>query len=334
MLLASCLGVVVAGIIVLFVFFSMLGGLVSSVSDAFGSKDTATTKAKKISSGSVLMLDLSGMINDTKTGDFYSDLPFGKGDKKQKNFPLHEIIKAINIATEDPKIEAIVLKLERAGMGFATAQELREHLDNFRKSGKEIFAYAERYGYGNYYVSSVADKVYLNPYGMINISGLSSTTLFYSGILKKLGVEMQVFKVGTFKGAVEPYINSKLSDANKMQIQTYLDGLWSSTKADIAQSRNIHPDSIQAFADRGDCSTLLKRLFAFSLWTRSSMAQTSMRSSLRTSWGTEKRRLTTSLWEMCLHLQGRVSERWGMSLSSLPKVPSWTRILSMCHSQP
>lgn len=251
MLLASCLGVVVAGIIVLFVFFSMLGGLVSSVSDAFGSKDTATTKTKKISSGSVLMLDLSGMINDTKTGDFYSDLPFGKGDKKQKNFPLHEIIKAINIATEDPKIEAIVLKLERAGMGFATAQELREHLDNFRKSGKEIFAYAERYGYGNYYVSSVADKVYLNPYGMINISGLSSTTLFYSGILKKVGVEMQVFKVGTFKGAVEPYINSKLSDANKMQIQTYLDGLWSSTKADIAQSRNIHPDSIQAFADRG-----------------------------------------------------------------------------------
>lgn len=251
MLLASCLGVVIAGIIVSILFFSMLGSFVSSMSDMFGSSEQPAVKAKKIPDSSVLMLDLSGEIKDIKSPDFYNDLPFGGGDKKTKNFPLHEVIKAINIATEDPKIEAIVLKLEHASMGFATAQEIREHLDNFRKSGKPVYAYADRYGYGNYYVSSVADRLYLNPYGAINISGLSATTLFYTGILKKIGVEMQIFKVGTFKGAVEPFMNTKLSDANKMQIRTYLDGLWTSTKDAIAESRNIAPDSIQAFADRG-----------------------------------------------------------------------------------
>ncbi|MDO4771267.1 signal peptide peptidase SppA [Porphyromonas sp.] len=248
MIAASCLGVVVASVIVFFLFFTMLGSFISSITASFSSPD-APAKVKKISEGSVLLLDLSGNINDRKTSDFYSD--FSLKSSKDKNYPLHEIIKSIEIATKDPKVEAIILKLEKSSMGFATAQELRKHLDNFRKSGKPIYSYSDRYDFGNYYVSSVADKVYMNPYGFLNISGLSSTTIFYPGILKKVGVEMQVFKVGTFKGAVEPFVNTKLSEANKMQIQTYLDGLWNSTKEDIATSRGILSDSIQAYANRG-----------------------------------------------------------------------------------
>lgn len=251
MLFASCLGVAIAGLLLLFFFFSMLGSLVTSVSKQFGDSKTETAKVKKYSDRNVLLLDLSGTIGDTKDSDFYGNFPFGDDEDKAQSYALNDIIKAIKIATEDPEVDAIVLKLENAGMGYATAQELRNHLENFKASGKEILAYAERYGYNNYYVSSVADKIYLNPYGVVSVSGMSSTTLFYPGILKKVGVEMMVFKVGTFKGAVEPFTNTKLSDANRMQIQAFLDGIWQSTKAEIAESRQIHPDTIQMFADKG-----------------------------------------------------------------------------------
>ncbi len=246
MIFASCLGTIIASMIAFFLFFSMMGAFITSITNSF--KSEKTQKTAKLAQGSVLMLDLSGGINDKASNNPFETFPFNKETEKKK-YTLSEINDAINIAAENANVEAIVLKLEKAWMGFAGAHELRDALQRFKDSGKKVYAYAERYGLGSYLVSSVADEVYMNPQGSVDISGLSSTTLFYTGVMKKFGVEMQVFKVGTFKGAVEPFTESKLSEANRLQIQTVLDGLWNGTKDEIASSRVISADSLQVFAN-------------------------------------------------------------------------------------
>ncbi len=246
MIFASCLGTIIASMIAFFLFFSMMGAFITSITNSF--KPEKTQKTTKLAQGSVLMLDLSGGINDKASNSPFEAFPFNNETEKKK-YTLSEINDAINIAAENANVEAIVLKLERASMGFAGARELRDALQRFKESGKKVYAYAERYGLGSYLVSSVADEVYMNPQGCVDISGLSSTTLFYTGVMKKFGVEMQVFKVGTFKGAVEPFTESKLSEANRLQIQTFLDGLWNGTKDVITSSRGISADSLQVFAN-------------------------------------------------------------------------------------
>ncbi len=244
MTLASCLGVILASGVVMILFFTLLSSAVGALVNSFsGSSVTAVTPTD----GSVLLLDLEGTLSDQYTTDYFEDL-FNQG--RQKNFALPEILRAIAAAEDDPMVEAIILKLENCNMGFASAHQLRDALESFKQSGKRIYAYSDLfYGYGNYYVSSVADKIFANPKATLGITGLGSTVLFQRGLLEKLGVKMEVYKVGTFKGAVEPYVLDKLSDANRMQIQTYLDGLWNGTLSQIASSRNISTEVLQNFAD-------------------------------------------------------------------------------------
>ena len=239
----SCLGVIIASVVSMIIFFSVMGSAFSSISGMFskGSED----KAVSVEEGSVLLLDLAGNLDDqtaTDYGSFYS-----LGDSDKKTFTLPEVLKALEVAKTNPDIEAVVLRLDNAAFGFASAKEFRDAL---LEVGKPIYAYSDLiYSYGNYYLSSVADKIYANSETSVAVTGIASKTLFQKGLMEKLGVRMQVFKVGTFKGAVEPYMRDNLSAENRLQIQTYIDGLWQGTTAEIAEARGIAPERLQAFAD-------------------------------------------------------------------------------------
>lgn len=239
----SCLGVVIASVVSMIIFFSVLGSAFSSLSSSFsmGEKEKRTT----VNEGSVLLLDLKGDLSDQTATDYSEFYSFG--DAAQKSYTLPEVLKALEVAKTNPDISAVVLRLDEAQFGFASAKEFRDAL---KEVGKPIYAYSDlAYLYGNYYLSSVADKIYANSETVFNITGLSSSVLFQKGFLEKIGVRTQVFKVGTFKGAVEPYMRDNLSEENRYQIQTFLDGLWGGTKQEIAEARGISSERLQAFAD-------------------------------------------------------------------------------------
>ena len=247
MLFASCLGIIIAGVIIMFIFFGALGAFVSSIGDEFSS---SAKKITQIKPNSVLLLELKGKIADTPSSpDIWQSLYSSSGE--QHNYSLREITRAIDEASVNPNIQGIAIDIERSKMGFATAQELRHHLQQFKESGKPIYAYASSYTDGNYYISSLADSLYLNPTGSVMLTGLSSQILFKRGPLEKLGVEMQVFKVGEFKGAVEPFVLNQLSEPNRLQIQEMLDSLWLTLTREEALSRGLVRDSLQAIADGG-----------------------------------------------------------------------------------
>lgn len=157
-------------------------------------------------------------------------------NEEQKTFTLPEILKAIEVARDNSDIEAIVLNLEQAGINYANAKEIRDALKRFQESGKKIYAFSDHYSLLNYYVSSVANEVIGGPEGSLAITGISSSTLFTKGLLQKLGIEMQVFKVGTFKSAVEPFILDGMSAENRLQILEYINGLWQGTTSEMAES--------------------------------------------------------------------------------------------------
>ena len=218
----------------------MLGSAISGAFESFGSGN----ETKHVQKESVLLLDLSGEVKNTAPGFSFE---FGKEEKT--NFTLPEILKSLNEARQNSDIEAVVVKLERAQLNFATAKEIRDALKRFQESGKKVIAYSDHYSYLNYYISTVADKVIAGPEGSLNITGIASSTVFSKGLLKKLGIEMQVFKVGTFKGAVEPFILDELSPANRLQITEYLQGLWQGTTMEMAESRGVDQNIFQQFAD-------------------------------------------------------------------------------------
>ena len=132
---------------------------------------------------------------------------------------------------------------------MATAQELRKALVDFKKSKKFILAYADNYSQGSYYIASAADKVLVNPSGIVDWHGLASQPIFFTDLLKKVGVKMQVFKVGTYKSAVEPYILTKMSDANREQVSSFVGDIWKNICADVASSRKISIEGLNAYAD-------------------------------------------------------------------------------------
>ena len=136
------------------------------------------------------------------------------------------------------------------GTSYASLQEIRNALLDFKESGKFVIAYADSYTQGLYYLSSAADKVLLNPKGMIEWRGIASTPLFYKDLLQKIGVEMQVFKVGTYKSAVEPFTATEMSPANREQVTTFISSIWSQVTKGVSASRNIPVDSLKAYADR------------------------------------------------------------------------------------
>jgi protease-4 len=163
---------------------------------------------------------------------------------------LNDILTAIHKAKTNDNIKGIYIKAGALMAAPATLREIREALIDFKTSGKFVYAYGNVYTQGAYYIASAADKVYLNPAGMLNWQGLSAQTTFYKGALDKLGVNVQVVRVGTFKSAVEPFIVTKMSDANRLQVTSFMGSIWKTLLTDVSASRHIPIDSLNAYADR------------------------------------------------------------------------------------
>ena len=163
---------------------------------------------------------------------------------------LYEILGAIDHASTDSNIKGIYINCDGAGMGVASATAIRNALISFKKkSGKWIYAYGNDIAQGDYYAASVADKIFLNPAGALDIHGLTSSILFYKGLLDKIGVEMQIIRVGTYKSAVEPFMLTQMSEANKQQTSAFIGSIWKNITSDIASSRKVNADDVQAYSD-------------------------------------------------------------------------------------
>lgn len=192
-----------------------------------------------------MMLDLNGVLSERSL-----DRPWEKilGDGST-SIGLNDIIASIKKAKDNKDIKGIYIQATSLNGSFASYQEIRDALLDFKKSGKFIVAYSDMYTQGLYYLSSVADKVLLNPQGSIEWRGLATAITYYKGLLDKLGVEMQVFKVGTYKSAVEPFTSTSMSAANRLQMSEMLNSLWGKMVNDVAKSRKLTPDTLNAFAN-------------------------------------------------------------------------------------
>lgn len=232
----------IVGVALIFVIgFAILIGLIA----AAGSE-----KAEEVDANSVLHIKFDYQINERTPNNPFSNLPFLGLDKK-RDLGLNDILASIKKAKTDDKIKGIFLDESYMMNGQATTEEIRNALIDFKKSKKFIIAYSEIYTQGFYYLASVADKVYINPKGIFEFRGFSSQITFLKGALDKLGIEAQVIKVGTYKSAVEPYILTKMSDANRLQVTSYLGSMYDHFLTGIAKSRNINKDSLFNYANTG-----------------------------------------------------------------------------------
>ncbi len=219
----------------LFGFFVALGGLFIVILIAVSSIDYEQ-ESPEIAEKSILKIELPTELSELSNEDPAREL-LAQISGNTLNLGLNQLKDAIKSAASNPKIKGIYLDAGSYYGGISHSQEIRNALLEFKKSKKWILAYSENYSEQGYFIATAADKVYLNPKGMLEFDGFSSEIVFFKGLMEKLGVEFQVFKVGKFKGAVEPYTADKLSDSNRAQIQQYLNDLYQYQIQQISQSR-------------------------------------------------------------------------------------------------
>lgn len=236
--LATLTGIVLSGIVLFIIGIATLVGIISS-------SDTETVVKKN----SVMMLDLKGTLVE-RTQESLEGL-LGKFTGEAGNtYGLDDILASIKKAKENDNIKGIYIQASWLDAPYASLQAIRTALEDFKESGKFVVAYSDNYTQGLYYLSSVADKVMLNPKGMIEWRGLASAPIFYKDLLQKLGIEMQVFKVGTYKSAVEPFTSTEMSPANKEQVTAFIGSTWNQILDGVSASRKIEKDSLNVYADR------------------------------------------------------------------------------------
>ena len=236
--LATVTGIILSSIVLFIISMVTLFGIMSA-------SDTETIVKKN----SVMMLDLNGTLVERTQEDPLGILSQLFGDESN-TYGLDDILSSIQKAKENENIKGIYLQASSLGTSYASLQEIRNALLDFKESGKFVIAYADSYTQGLYYLSSAADKVLLNPKGMIEWRGIASAPLFYKDLLQKIGVEMQVFKVGTYKSAVEPFIATEMSSANREQVTAFITSIWGQVTQGVSASRNIPIDSLNVYADR------------------------------------------------------------------------------------
>lgn len=215
--------------------------------------DLFSTPATKLEANGIYQLQLKGtLVEQGQEEDPFAAL---LGEVPGYGAPdaivgLDDILSNIRLAKSDDRILGIYLDGGNLSMGPASAKAIRDALLDFKTSGKWIIAYASNYGQMNYYLASVADKVCLNPTGAISWNGLTAQKMYYTRLFEKIGVEMQILKVGTFKSAVEPYFRTSMSDADRLQTKQYLGGIWEEMVGAVALSRNLTDQQLNAYADR------------------------------------------------------------------------------------
>lgn len=239
-LLASLLASIASGLVVIFIFFGILNAMIAGFGSAFEASKLV------VEDNTVLHMELDGLIGDYTYADF-DPTSF----QVVKQFGMNEIIEGLEIAKNDDKIKGIFLNCDNVGAGMATIKEIRDALQDFQSSGKFIVSYHENYDKKAYYLSSVADELYVFPSGMIEFLGLGTEIVFLKGALEKLDVEMQIIRGSNnrFKSAVEPLIYEQMSEANRLQTQKYLDALWGEMLSSIGESRNMKVKRLEEIAD-------------------------------------------------------------------------------------
>lgn len=241
-MLASALGFVIANIILSLIAMIFFFGMMGSLAGSF------TSEKYVLEENSILNLKLNGPINERVAEmDPFTELLAPEGTTAMG---LNDIISAIRKAKNNDMIKGIYIDSRSMSASMATLAEIRNELVSFKESGKFVVAYADTYTQNGYYLASMADKVAINPQGSLDLHGLASVPMFYKDALDKLGIEMQIFKVGTYKSAVEPFTQNEMSDANREQVTSYLNDAWSFLRADIAEARSMTADEVDALANQ------------------------------------------------------------------------------------
>ena len=237
-LFATILGLFIFSVIWVAIFFGIIGASMS------GSKEV------KISDNSVFELKLEGRLVERHKNDVISSFA-SEINSSVSEIALDDIMASIDKATDNDNIKGIYLHIGDFSASVASLQEIYKGLEKFKKTGRFIVAYADSYGNGTYYLSSIADKVYMNPSGTLALTGINISTVFFKDLLSKIGVEMQIFKVGTFKSAVEPFTQTSMSEANRLQLTTFINSIWTEITKTIARNRGISDTEVNLYADSG-----------------------------------------------------------------------------------
>ena len=235
--LATVVGIFIFGIITCILMLMSIVGMMAS------SSQTTT-----IDDNSVLVIKLKGEILDHSNEDG-NPLALLIADEVGTQ-GLDDLVEAIKRAKQNDEIKGIYIEAGQISADPATVTALRDALKDFKTSKKFIVAYADQYSQGSYYISSVADKVWINPQGMLALHGMASQKQYMRDFLAKIGIKMQVVKVGQYKSATETYTEDHMSDANREQVTAYVTGIWNHMLKDIAESRKLSVDSLNAYADR------------------------------------------------------------------------------------
>lgn len=244
-LLACFVAVMAAG----FIGFILVVTSVSVLSVALGESLTGYTP-RPVSGGSVLRITLDETISDNPAEAPVSASFLTGSVYVNRQLALLDVISAIDAAADDPRIEALYLNINGSpSMGPASMGELREALDAFRLSGKPLISYADSYTQGSYYLSSVADRVYLNPAGDLEWRGMASRTVFFKGLLDKLGIRSEIVRHGRYKSAVEPFTEREMSPDSRRQTERLVGSVWGGIVAQIAASRSLDSAALQRYAD-------------------------------------------------------------------------------------
>ncbi|HSH52347.1 MAG TPA: signal peptide peptidase SppA [Bacteroidales bacterium] len=236
-LLATVLGIILTSILMFFIFLGSIGAIISS-----------QDQPVKIDEHTVLHMELSSPIADRSNKNPMENFDF-ESFQPVNQLGLNNILNNIKKAKEDENIDGIYLDFTIIPAGMATIEEIRSALIDFKASGKFILSYADTYTQSTYYLASIADKVYLNPEGLISWTGMRSEIMFFKEALVKLGIEAQIIRHGKFKSAVEPFMYNQMSPENREQIMTYMGSIWNHMLTRISESRNISVEQLNELAD-------------------------------------------------------------------------------------
>lgn len=236
---------VLATLVGLFLFFGMLffGLFVVGAIVGSGSEDAKKTTVER---NSVIDLDLSEITLDHVAKVEINDFPLLNSEEYNG---LINVLNAIDAAKTDDKIRGIVMKNLNHNLGLAQTKALYNKLVEFKKSGKFILSYADVYSQGQYYLGSTADTIYINPSGQFDFKGLASELLFFKDFQDKYGLRMEVIRHGKFKSAVEPYLQNKMSEENRLQMQELLNSIWNTVVTDIAAQRKVSVEKLNEIAN-------------------------------------------------------------------------------------
>lgn len=236
--LGSCLGVLISFLLLILLGFSLIGIIASS-----------SEEKVEIAPKTILKIELDQPIFERTPTNPFDNFDFGSM-KSNKPLGLNSIVSNLKKAKTDPNIAGVYMDLTTVNApGFATVQEIRNAIVDFKKSGKFVVAFSDTYTQIAYYLASAADKIYMNPEGNLELLGLKAQVMFYKGTLDKLGVQAQIIRHGKFKSAVEPFMLDKMSPANREQMDALLGSIWNEMTAEISKSRNVSAEELNNIAN-------------------------------------------------------------------------------------